>query len=540
MVDMNQLSLHQLIEGDINIPYKNVGELFINKAGQMPRKIFLICPGKRKDAFSYKSFNDKYLLVARYLIQLGLNKGDRFNLIFLNSPEFLLFYFAGLTLGITVVPINPDIAPEEMRYIIEDSHSKVVFYDTAFNSKIEQIVNKTSPEIILKDIQPLPDFEPLQQDDFDVGGLSIPEVDLVDEAVIIYTSGTTGNPKGVVLSHLNLLADAKAISEWFQFSAETRTLCILPLFHNNGQITTLLAPLYSGGSTVIVKGKSSLMSFWGLVEEYKASWTSVMASILSILLSLPIERKDKTLQGILCGGQVLTRSVQEEFESKFGVPIFEGYGLTETTSFSCINDYPAEKRKIGSIGKPLPTNEMIILDANGKELGANTEGEICIRGYNVACEYLGLPEKSKEFFANGWFHSGDYGKKDEYGYFYFHGRRDSLIIKGGENIYPAELENVLYKHYAVAECAVIGIPDKLLGEDICAFVKCNENSYVSEQELKEFCKGKIAAYKQAKKVIIIDDLKDLNEIPKGPTKKILYRKLREYYEKNKLLIEKKI
>ena len=172
---------------------------------------------------------------------------------------------------------------------------------------------------------------------------------------------------------------------------------------------------------------------------------------------------------------------------------------------------------------------MIILDQNGKELGANIEGEICIRGYNVACEYLGLPEENKESFSNGWFHSGDYGKKDEEGYFYFHGRKDSLIIKGGENIYPAELENVMYKHPAVAECAVIGVPDQLLGEDICAFVKFNENTHVSEQKLKEFCKDKIAAYKQAKRIIIIDELEDLDEIPKGPTKKILYRKLQKYY-----------
>ena len=173
---------------------------------------------------------------------------------------------------------------------------------------------------------------------------------------------------------------------------------------------------------------------------------------------------------------------------------------------------------------------MAILDYKGNELGPNLEGEICIRGYNVAVEYLGLPENNKKSFAGGWFHSGDYGKKDVNGYFYFHGRKDSLIIKGGENIYPAELENIIFKHPAVAECAVIGIPDKLLGEDMCAFVSCNENTIVSEEELKEFCKGKIAAYKQAKRIVMIDDLTDLNQIPKGPTKKILYRKLREYYE----------
>ncbi|MEI6246492.1 MAG: fatty acid--CoA ligase family protein, partial [Acidobacteriota bacterium] len=348
----------------------------------------------------------------------------------------------------------------------------------------------------------------------------------------IYTSGTSGNPKGVVLSHLNMLADAKAIAGWFQFSAETRALCILPLFHNNGQITTLLAPLYAGGSTVIVKGKASLMSLWGLAEQYGVTFTSVMASILSILLNIPTERKDTTLRAILCGGQVLTRSVQEAFEARFGVPVFEGYGLTETTSFSCINDYPADRRRHGSIGRALPVNDMAILDENDQPVPAEVEGEICIRGYNVAVEYLGLPERNRTSFANDWFHSGDYGHQDADGFFYFHGRRDFLIIKGGENIYGAELENVIFKHEGVAECAVIGIPDALLGEDICAFVKRKDGASVDAQELKEFCRGKIAAYKQAKRIVMIDDLPDLPEIPKGPTKKVLYRVLKDYYRIN--------
>ena len=529
MILQDSLPPHQLAKFDIDIGYQNIGALLFNKTNQAPDKIFLICPGKPRDIFSYRDFKDNCFLVSKYLLQSGLKKGDRFNIIFSNSPEFLFFYFAGLILGITVVPINPDIAPDEMQFIIEDSDSKAVFYDAALEPRIEKVIGITSPDISFKLIEPIPEFEPMKFVCFEKNKLDIPNVELTDEAVIIYTSGTTGNPKGVVLSHLNLLADAMAISNWFKFSTETRSLCILPLFHNNGQITTFLAPLFVGGSTVIVKGKASLMSFWGLVEQYEVNWTSVMASILSILLSLPIERKDKTLQGILCGGQILTRSVQDEFESRFGVPIFEGYGLTETTSFSCINNFPMEKRKIGTIGKPLPTNEMAIMDDNDKEVGATIEGEICIRGYNVACEYLGLPDKNKKSFANGWFHSGDYGLKDKDGYFYFHGRKDSLIIKAGENIYPAELENVMYKHPAVAECAVIGIPSELLGEDICAFVKCKEGSYVSEQELKRFCVGKIAAYKQAKKILIIDDLRDIEEIPKGPTKKILYRKLLEYY-----------
>lgn len=512
------------------MPYANVGALFAAKAQEDQEKTFLICPGKTEESFSYQAFSASYLLVARYLDRLGLKKGDRFSIVFPNSAEFLFFYFAGLTRGITVVPINPDLSSRELQYIVEDSRSKAVICHKALSSKLQELDSKLSPEIVVRGIDGIQDCRPAPADLPPPGHVPVPAVELLDEAVIIYTSGTSGNPKGVVLSHVNLLADAKAIAGWFQFSEDTRTLTILPLFHNNGQITTLLAPLYAGGSAVIVKGKVSLQSFWGLVAKYRVTFTSVMASILSILLSSTVERKDKTLAAILCGGQVLTRSVQDEFEKRFDVPIFEGYGLTETTSFSCINDFPREKRRVGSIGRALPVNDMTIVDEMDRELGPGSEGQICIRGYNVACEYLGLADRNREAFTHGWFHSGDYGTKDEDGYFYFYGRKDSLIIKGGENIYPAELENVLYQHSAVAECAVIGIPDQLLGEDLCAFVKRMADVQVSEQELKDFCKGKIAGYKQAKRIVIIDDLHDLDEISKGPTKKVLYRQLREYYE----------
>ena len=516
---------HQKISYQIKLDYNNVGDLLFKKAEENPNKKFLICPGENHEEFTYLEFETVVNQTSQFLIKSGLKKNDKISLIFHNSSEFLVLYFAGLCCGLTIVPINPEMSSREIKYIIEDSNSKTIFYSDTLESKITKIKDSLSDAHFkktksIKDLISLSDTRKK---------LDCNQVSLHDMAVIIYTSGTTGNPKGVILSHLNLLSDAMGISEWFQFTQDSRCLCILPLFHNNGQITTLLAPLYAGASTVIIKGKISLYAFWFLVNEYQATWTSVMASILSILLSLPNERKDNSLTGILCGGQILTRSIQEQFEKRFKVPIFEGYGLTETTSFSCINNYPAENRKIGSIGKPLQINEMSILNENNQEVEENMEGEICIRGYNVAGGYLG-DAKINHVFRNGWFHSGDYGTKDKEGNFYFHGRQDSLIIKGGENIYPAELENVFYKHPDVDECAVIGIPDKLLGEDICAFVKIKNESQLTKNDLEKFCKNKIAYYKQAKKIIIINNLMDLSEIPKGPTKKILYRKLKEYYQ----------
>jgi len=521
----NNTILHQKLAVSCDIEYENVKDLFLTQTKKNPNKIFLITHGEQKEQFTYLEFRNIVFKTVNFMLKNNLKKNDIISLVFHNSSEFLILYFAGLFCGLTIVPINPDMSSREIEYIIQNSNSKIIFYNYTMESKINSVQKNLTQKKFLK-IHKLDEFTSTFNDEIKS---DFENVDLVDDAVIIYTSGTTGNPKGVILSHLNLLSDAMSISKWFQFNEKTRCLCILPLFHNNGQITTLLAPLYSGGSTVIVKGKVSLFAFWFLVNEYGITWTSVMSSILSILLSFSEERKDNSLLGILCGGQILTQSIQEKFENRFNVPIFEGYGLTETTSFSCINGYPSNKRKIGSIGKPLLSNEMIILNENGKQSLDDQEGEICIRGYNVAIGYLGN-KLMNNAFRDGWFHSGDYGRRDKDGNYYFHGRQDSLIIKGGENIYPREIENILFKHSLIDECAVIGIPDKLLGENICAFIKVQSGVKITEKDVKIFCRDKLADFKQPKKIIIINELKDLSEIPKGPTKKILYRKLKDYFK----------
>lgn len=526
---MNTLSdkLHQRINSHYAIEYNNVIELLDHRTSSNPNQIFLISPDAEIGKFTYQEFHDLTLLASSYLVNLGFQKGNRINLIIPNSIEFLILYFASFRIGLTVVPINQDLSTEEIVFIIKNCNSKGVFIDSCYFFKIENKINELNP-IRIFNIDKLPNFEPVQNSNQLLPNCHSTS-SVFDEALIIYTSGTTGNPKGVVLSHLNLLSDAKAIKEWFNFNENTRTLCILPLFHNNGQVVTLFAPLFAGGSTVIVKGKSSLMSFWGLIRDYQVTWTSVMPSILSILMSLNIKRSDQTLRGIICGGQVLKPAVQESFESRFNVPVFEGFGLTETTSFACFNKFPEGNRKKGSVGPPLSVNEIKIIDDNDNDVDAMVEGEICIRGFNVAIEYLGLSKKNNISFRKGWFHSGDYGYKDHEGWLFFKERKDNLIIKGGENIYPAELENTLYQHPEVAECAVIGIPSNLLGEEICAFVRLKENSMATEKSLKQFCLDKIASFKLPKRILILNYMIDLPEIPKGPTQKILYNKLKEYY-----------
>lgn len=508
-VDQSVLPLHQRIDKDFYIEHANVYELFCARAKAAPKKIFVIFPEYKKE-FTYDQLHKKVIERAQYLKKRGILKGEKLALVLPNAPEFIITYLAALKEGIVVVPINPDLTPPEIAYIVSNAEAKAVFYSKEFEHKIAEVRKSTGAVsfTVVSTIRRGGQKGEVRSD-----------VAYPDEAVIIYTSGTTGNPKGAVLTHLNLLADSSVIAEWFKFTGDTRTLCILPLFHNNGQVITLLASLQAGGSIVIVSPKSNLQKFWYLIKKYNVNWTSVMAAILSIILSIGLKREDKSMVGIICGGQILNPELQKKFENTYHVPIFENFGLTETTSVSCLSRFPEKNRKLGSVGRALPCDHMKVED-----------GEICIRGLNVMKEYYRLDETNKKALRDGWFHTGDFGEIDGEGNIYFRTRKDYLIIKGGENIYPSEIENALFAHAAVDECAVIGVPDVLLGQHIVAFVKLNEK--LTEASLKEFLTDKLAHYKHPKRIFNVGELDDLNEIPKGPTKKVLYRTLLAYYDQH--------
>ncbi len=424
-----------------------------------------------------------------------------------------------------MVPINPDLAAAEIRFIIENSDCGAVFYDPDMEGKLASLQKEMTVAF-----HPFANVADLPSVDAKKTEANLPKVDPTTPAVIIYTSGTTGNPKGVVLSHMNFIIDGIAIADWFKFTPGTRSLCILPLFHNNGIVISTTTTLCAGGAIVIVDPKASLRSFWALVDRYQTTFTSVMPSILAALLTLSFEGKRGQLKGIICGGQLLPLSLAHNFEARFGVPIFEGFGSTEASSYSSFNRFPAEKRKLGSVGIVMPICEMKVVDDNDNEVPDGTEGELCIRGPNVAIGYHKLPELNAQKFRNGWYHSGDYGLRDNEGNYYFRSRKDDLIIKGGEKIYPAEIENVLSKHPNVTESAVIGVDDAILGQEICAFANLRDPDASTESELLKFCAQSLARFKQPKRIVVINHLADMPELPKGPTKKILHRRLRDYYE----------
>ena len=515
---------HQKSNHTVELPYANYHALLKHKTEDAPSREFLIFPETDRH-YTYQQFYEISLQASEWLGSRVRDFGT-ICIIFRNTPEFLAIYFGAVFRGVTVVPINPDLAPAEIRFIVENSDCAAVFYDPDLERKIASLKNEMATAF-----HPFANVADLPAIDLRTAAGRLPEVPPTTPAVIIYTSGTTGNPKGVVLSHMNFIVDGIGISKWFEFTPATRSLCILPLFHNNGIVISTTTTLCAGGSIVFVDPKASLRSFWALVDRYQATFTSVMPSILAALLTLPFEGRRGQLKGIICGGQLLPLSLAHKFEERFGVPIFEGFGSTEASSYSSFNRFPAEKRKLGTVGVILPICEMKVVDDKDNEVPDGTEGELCIRGPNVAIGYHKLPELNSQRFRNGWYHSGDYGLRDIEGNYYFRSRKDDLIVKGGEKIYPAEIENVLSKHPNVTESAVIGVDDPILGQEICAFANLKDPDAASESDLLKFCAQLLARFKQPKRIVIINRLGDMPVLPKGPTQKILYRQLRDYYDR---------
>ena len=509
----------------VNLPYINFRDLLKKKTEKDPDREFLIFPESDR-TFTYGEFHALSVAASEWINARTRERGTSC-ILFRNTPEFLAVFFGAVALGMTIVPINPDLAAAEIRFIIENSGGASVFYDPELQEKLAPLKAEMRHVVFysLSDVAELPKV--------DVAAVEarLPYVESTTAAAIIYTSGTTGYPKGVILSHMNFLVDGKAIAEWFQFDSRTRSLCILPLFHNNGLVVSLTSTMYAGGSIIMIDPKASLRSFWALVERYHATFTSVMPSILAAILALGFDGGPGTLRGIISGGQLLPRKLAQKFESRFGVPIFEGFGSTEATSYSCFQAYPAERRKPGSVGRAMPISEMMIVDDTDAEVPDGTEGEICIRGANVAIGYHNLPELQNARFRGSWYHSGDYGVRDKDGDYFFRSRKDDLIVKGGEKIYPAEIENVLSTHPNVTECAIIGVDDVILGQEICAFVSLKDPGASPEADLLNYCSRFLARFKQPKRIVIVNQIEDLAELPKGPTKKILYRVLRDYYER---------
>ncbi|MEO0897740.1 MAG: long-chain fatty acid--CoA ligase [Bacteroidota bacterium] len=499
-----------------------------------------------KDAFvfgdthlSFAQINGAANQIANGLRAKGIQQGDKVALNCLNLPYFPMVYFGILKVGATVVPLSVLLKRDEVEYHLKDSEAKALFVfegtaelpmaqeSHAGFQKVDNCehffvitANPTSPSPI-EGTQTLGMLMAGQSPVTETAQTSAEET-----AVIIYTSGTTGRPKGAELTHSNLMLNAVLSTEITKLSTEHKQLIVLPLFHIFAMTVLMNAGIYKGASSVLLprfEGQAVL----GLMQKHQINIFAGVPTMYWGLLNADTSAFNlpeiaSNLKMCVSGGAALPVNVLENFEQKFNVPILEGYGMSEGSPVVTFNQIEFGK-KPGSVGTPVWGVEVKIVDEEGNEMPVGEKGELVYRGHNVMKGYYKKPEANAKTLKNGWLHSGDVAIKDEDGFFFIVDRTKDMIIRGGLNVYPREVEEVIIKHEAVSLVAVIGIPDDKMGEEIQACVVLHEGKSVSADELMEWTKSHIAAYKYPRVVAFRDSL------PMNATGKILKKELRKEY-----------
>jgi long-chain acyl-CoA synthetase len=420
-----------------------------------------------------------------------------------------------LKAGAAVVPLNVLLKAREVAFYLGDPEAKLVFAWHEFAQAAEGGAREAGTECV--PVEP-GGFEQL------LGGmepeLAVAERGGSDTAVILYTSGTTGKPKGAELTHDNLRRNVETMLDVFGFDENAVILGALPLFHSFGQTCGMNAAIAAGGCLTLIPRFDPAQAL-EIIQRDRVTVFEGVPTMYVAMLGLPErDRFDvSTLELCSSGGAAMPGEVLCGFEEAFGCKVLEGYGLSETSPVASFN-HPDRERKVGSIGTPIAGVEMKVVDDDGNEVPQGEVGEIVIRGHNVMKGYWNRPDATKEAIdAEGWFRTGDMAKIDEDGYFFIVDRKKELIIRGGYNVYPREVEEVLYEHPGVREAAVIGVPDEKMGEEVAAVVALKEGAAVTAEELRDYVKQQVAAYKYPRKLWLVD------ELPKGPTGKILKREI---------------
>ena len=465
---------------------------------------------------SYSQLEGASAHVAGMLRAKGVGPGDRVGVMLPNVPYFPIVYYGILRLGAVVVPMNVLLKRREVGYYLSDPGAELLFAWHGFADDAEEGAREAGAELVLV----VPDeFENL------VGGAK-PMADVADRAaddtaVILYTSGTTGTPKGAELTHANLTQNVVTTLETLiEAGPDDVILGALPLFHSFGQTCGLNVAVSAAACLTLIPRFDARKAL-EIIERDRATVFEGVPTMYGGLLNHPERERFDTSSLRLCvsGGAALPVELLGAFEDAFGCTILEGYGLSETSPVASFN-HPHRERKPGSIGIPIAGVEMKLIGDDGLEPAEGERGEIAIRGHNVMKGYWKRPDATAAAIdADGWFKTGDVGKRDPDGYFFIVDRKKDLIIRGGYNVYPREIEEVLYEHPAVAEAAVIGMAHDEFGEEVGAAVALKDGAECSEKELREYVKSQVAAYKYPRRVWFLD------ELPKGPTGKILKREI---------------
>jgi long-chain acyl-CoA synthetase len=464
---------------------------------------------------SYGKLDDLSARLATLLREKGVAPGDRVGVMLPNVPEFPVAYYGVLRAGGVVVPMNVLLKRREIAFYLEDSGAKLLLAWHGFAEEARDGAADAGLELIevepgtfaaaLAELEPTPGLTDTAED---------------DTAVILYTSGTTGKPKGAELTHHNLFRNADVSSRTTcEVAAGDIVLGALPLFHSFGQTVGMNASVKVGACLTLVPKFDPAEALATMQRDGVTHFYGVPTMFGALLHHPEREGYDtSSLRTCITGGASMPVEVLRGFEDAFGAIVLEGYGLSETSPVASSN-HPGMERKPGSIGTPLEGVEMRVVDENDEEVAQGEVGEIVIRGHNIMKGYWQRPDATEEAMRGGWFHSGDMARTDEEGYFYIVDRKKDLIIRGGYNVYPREVEEVLFEHPKIREAAVVGVPHDEWGEEIGAAVVLHEGEELAPEEVSAYVKERIAAYKYPRLVWFLDDL------PKGPTGKILKREI---------------
>ncbi|MBN2897162.1 MAG: long-chain fatty acid--CoA ligase [Clostridia bacterium] len=457
------------------------------------------------ESISYGQLEERIERFCSFFHKSGINAGDYLGLYAGNSPEFVYTYLAASKLGAVIVPFNRMLTGNEVEYIAEDADMKyiVTMKPLEISPRYQQFVlPKILDDILETDIVALPEFSR----------------DIHDVNTIIYTSGTTGKPKGAMLTHENLVSNAKSVIDHFDFSVEDIHLCVLPMFHSFAWTVSVTAALYSG-ATVVIEDVFHPKNILQRIQEEKVTVISGVPAMYSYYVSLGHKEDFDSVRVFISGGASLPVEILENFEKKFDKKICEGYGLSESSPVVSIN--PMHRTKPGSIGLPIKDVHVKIVNDKGQDLPTGTAGEILVMGPNVMKGYKNLPEETKKTIVDAWLHTGDIGYLDEDGYIYIVDRIKDIIIVSGLNVYPREIEELIYQYGGVLEAAVIGIPDKKRGEVPMAYIAVENRDTFDLEGLEKHLNDNLAQFKWPKKITIMESL------PKNATGKIMKRALKE-------------
>ena len=465
--------------------------------------------------WTYAEFAHRVTEIAAGLRARGVGQGDVVGVILPNSPHYLEVWWAILWLGATFNPVNPVLTAREAVGILSDSGAMCAVCTPEAAAGLREHAADL-PD--LREIIVAEGDDPLAALRGDGTVADPAAVEPGDIAAFVYTSGTTGRPKGAMLAHSNLLANAWQLGEPLPVGRGDTMGMVLPLFHVNAQLVTTVIPMFLGAQVAMWE-RFSASQFWGEVARFEPVSFSAVPTMLAALLHAPgaDEAEINTLRFVICGAAPLSPALFRRFEEKFGLRILEGYGLTEGTCCSTLNPFVGP-RKIGSIGLPTRGQEVMILDEQGNPARDGEPGEVCVRGPNVMQGYYQRPDANAETLRDGWLHTGDVGYRDEDGFFFLVDRKKDMIIRGGENIYPREIEDVLLEHESVKEAAVIGRHDEVRGEEVHAVVAVQPGTEVSE--LEEHCRARLAPFK------VPSSWEVVTELPKTSTGKIDKKPLR--------------